>query len=1456
MKRYATQLLISLLLVFSAAATAQQPFVADTLDGRVYVNGLPVFTAQELAPFKSVPRLIIDESIRQRILPEFVDNSQLPYFRPIFNQTSLECGQAAGVSYLFTYEINRLRDLPSNVPENQYPSHFVFNWSNAGGGHANPYFDSWNIIKELGTPTVSQYGGSQNFGGVTRWMNGYDAYYQAMHNRLWDFYTIPLNDADDLEVLRHWIDNHTKGEETGGVAVFYASFQGVNNYLPPGTPEAGKAVIPIMSPYANHALTVVGYHDSIRFDLNNDGQYTNHLDINGDGVVDILDWEIGGVKIANSFGATSWGNQGFAYLLYSALCRPLHLGGVWNRAVHVVNAKDQTQPPITYKATITHNSREKIKVMAGVAAGFDAEFPEYIIEFPVLNYQGGNLYMQGGSSEADKTLEFGLDVTRLLRYLESGQDATFFILVNEKDPWNGGTGSLDYFALIDYTDGMVEIAAPQTNVPLVENGLTMLKVNAQVSFDAPEIIIQGLEPATINEPYQMQMLAAGGNEPYQWKIKQNYLSEYGNHPFPEITAQQLNPSSSTNGIAVKEIDFDFPFYGETYNKISVHTDGYLMFTEEPYPWIFLVDELVLFKNLKNISPYMCKPLGISGGGEMWYEGDQNKATFRWRATEHSTNNILNFAVSLYPSGKIEFFYGDIVAAYWNKWHAGISGGDDLNYVLLDISNTYNIQPNTMATIEPDFATTEMKITEDGLLHGTPTQPYEAVDIEFFVKDVNGLKGSKVLPFFTDGINKIVIRNVTVTSGDDHIIEYGESVSLSVELQNISAEVVDATEMLIATQDPHVTLVDHSVALTSFQPGQTIVFEDAFAFDVDLAVPNNHNIIFSTEIMAPQETFNSYIYLKAYAPALAIGAISFDDGNNGYPEPGETIEVNIAVINSGGGKAYNLEALLSNNDPLVNINQSAWTTDVLDGGAMASAKFEIHIDESAPIGHFSQLNLHATADHGFSASDIFLFSIGYMVEDFETGDFSSYDWQFSGAAPWFVTNEEPYEGVYCMRSGAISHNEHSVAKVTMNVVADGEISFYYKVSSESNYDFLTFSIDGNSLGSWSGNIGWTQATFTVQAGERTFEWKYDKDFSVSHGSDCAWVDYIVFPPVAPEGLMVFAGVDKTTCEDTPATMQAVVSNAATIEWTTSGDGSFSDPHIQNPIYHHSDNDVNSGSVQLTLTVSDDSGNTLSDDMTLSFAHTPVIMAGNDQTICAGQSVSLAGSTQYAGSVAWFTNGDGTFENPGLLQTIYHPGPGDIAAGGVIIGLEGQAITPCLGEYSDLLEIIILALPEVIFSEIEDLCLDSPAIELTEGFPAGGDYSGPGVMDGWFHPEIAGIGLHVLTYDYVDENGCENSATTEVFVDDCTAVPRFGLLAFNIFPNPGDGRFNLQFDQKISGVLRVEIFNTAGNRVFADAFVVNDAAVIQQINLSSQPDGVYYMRLTGSGISASAKLVIRK
>lgn len=1454
MKKFLLPTLMLLLLITTKTASSQQTPVTETNNGRVYIDGLPLFTPEDLEGFTSLPTLELSQTLRGRDLPVNVDNSQLPYFRPIFNQSSLECGQAAGVGYLYTYEIDRLRNLTADNPNTQYPTHFVFNWSNNGAGNAAAFFDSWNIIKEVGTPNVADYGGNLNTGGVSRWMNGYNLYYRAMKNRLWDFYKIPLNNPADLEVLKHWIDNHGKGEETGGVAVFYASYTGVNQTLPAGTPEAGKYVLTILGNYANHALTVVGYHDSIRYDINSDGQYTNHLDINNDGVVDILDWEIGGVKIANSYSATSWGNQGYAYLMYSALCRTLPLGGVWNRSVHVINAKENPSPQLTYKATVTHNSRHLLKVMVGIANGFDAAQPEHIIEYPILNYQGGNFYMQGGSSETDKTLEFGLDITQLLKYVDSGQNATFFFMVNERDPSNSGIGMVNSLSLMDYTNELVEIPCSQTNVPLVENGLTMLKINANIAFDAPDVLIEALEPATINEPYQFQMIGTGGTEPYQWKIKQQYVSQTGYQNFPNVSAQQLSPNNSTSGFATKTIDFQFPFYGKIYTKISIHTDGYLMFSEEPYPWTFLVDELVLFKNLRNISPYMAKTLGVSGGGGMWYEGDQNKATFRWKATEYSTGNILNFAVSLYPSGEIEFFYGEANGASWNKWHAGISDGEDFNYLLLDISNTYNIQPNTKISIEPDFAFSEMKITESGLFYGTPTRPYEAVDVEFSLKDANGLQGTKALPFFTDGINKIVIRNVNVVSGNDNIIEYGETAVLSVELQNISDEVINASEMTISIQNQYITLVDNTLALTSFQPGQMITFADAFSFDVSTQVPNNHNIIFATEITAPDDSFNSHIYLKAYTPALAIGTISVDDGNNGYPEPGETLQLLVTILNGGGGKAYNLISNIETSDPYITINQGSWSTAILPGNGSAVAQFEVFVHGDTPIGHFSQINVYAMADQGFSASHAFMISIGFVLEDFETGDFSSYDWEFGGSAPWFVTDISPYEGTYSMRSGQISDNQVSSVNVTMNVLADGEINFSYKVSSEANYDYLVFSIDGTTMGSWAGNVAWTQGTFPVQAGERTFSWSYEKDVSVSTGSDCAWVDYIVFPPSVPEGLIAFAGPDMTICQNHSPVMQAIVANAISMEWATSGDGTFSDPSIVNPTYTPGQNDINSGSVQLSLTAYDNLGNSLSDDLLLSITRLPYVYTGEDATVCAVQAIAINATLQYTAVCSWSTSGDGIFEITNQPITIYYPGQNDLSSGNVVLTLTGVSVSPCSGNVSDSLSITFLPLPEVTFAELPDLCHNSPAYELTEGSPSGGVYSGTGVIDGWFYPEVAGLGIHELTYTFSDGNGCENSAIQEIFVDDCIGIAPPENPGFSIFPNPGDGLFTISFDQQISGSYRVEVFNTFGQRIFSEMIMLNDNT--SNLDLTEQPDGVYYVKLTGSDYRAVSKLVVRR
>ncbi len=139
----------------------------------------------------------------------------------------------------------------------------------------------------------------------------------------------------------------------------------------------------------------------------------------------------------------------------------------------------------------------------------------------------------------------------------------------------------------------------------------------------------------------------------------------------------------------------------------------------------------------------------------------------------------------------------------------------------------------------------------------------------------------------------------------------------------------------------------------------------------------------------------------------------------------------------------------------------------------------------------------------------LFTENTSTEEFETGDFNRFDWTSYGNADWTVTSDEHKSGTYSTKAGLINNYGSTTLKLTLDCIS-GQISFYYKVSSERNYDYLRFYIDGTQQNQWSGNEDWTQVSFPVKAGRRTFEWTYSKDESSSYGSDTAWIDDIVFP----------------------------------------------------------------------------------------------------------------------------------------------------------------------------------------------------------------------------------------------------------------------------------------------------------------------------------------------------------
>ncbi len=132
----------------------------------------------------------------------------------------------------------------------------------------------------------------------------------------------------------------------------------------------------------------------------------------------------------------------------------------------------------------------------------------------------------------------------------------------------------------------------------------------------------------------------------------------------------------------------------------------------------------------------------------------------------------------------------------------------------------------------------------------------------------------------------------------------------------------------------------------------------------------------------------------------------------------------------------------------------------------------------------------------------------IEEDFETGNFDRHRWELGGNIAPYIQQQETYEGRHAVRFGNITHNQKSYLEITLDIPQDTEVSFYYKVSSESDYDFLCFYIDGQRIARWSGETGWNRYETELKAGTRTLRWSYEKDESESHRQDTAWIDNIV------------------------------------------------------------------------------------------------------------------------------------------------------------------------------------------------------------------------------------------------------------------------------------------------------------------------------------------------------------
>ena len=140
--------------------------------------------------------------------------------------------------------------------------------------------------------------------------------------------------------------------------------------------------------------------------------------------------------------------------------------------------------------------------------------------------------------------------------------------------------------------------------------------------------------------------------------------------------------------------------------------------------------------------------------------------------------------------------------------------------------------------------------------------------------------------------------------------------------------------------------------------------------------------------------------------------------------------------------------------------------------------------------------------------------------------------------------------------------------------------------------------------------------------------------------------------------------------------ATASNQASLQWTTTGLGGFTNTTTLNPTYVPLADETGLVTFTLTANPTDPCAAPAISTKTLTIQAKPTADAGSEATICQGSNHTISGATATNGSINWTTsNGSGFFTGNGTLTPTYHPSVNDFASNSVTLTLNVTGIGLC-------------------------------------------------------------------------------------------------------------------------------------------------------------------------------------
>ena len=639
-----------------------------------------------------------------------------------------------------------------------------------------------------------------------------------------------------------------------------------------------------------------------------------------------------------------------------------------------------------------------------------------------------------------------------------------------------------------------------------------------------------------------------------------------------------------------------------------------------------------------------------------------------------------------------------------------------------------------------------------------------------------------------------------------------------------------------------------------------------------------------------------------APYLIFNAIEINDaeGNdNQAPDYDETCNFGISIHNAGFDNMDGFNVTLSCGHPSVEIMQGGFTYNSMSANEIQTKNnaFTVHFNDDFADQEKVKFYLkmendsHTFIDSVTLAVNAPILKYGALtLTDLDgtemdrlmkgTSVYLTFDIENQGHSRSFEINNK-----FDLLAPFVRVSESKVAIPAIEANATGQVTFLVNVDDDAADGILNYSLQAES-GHYADRIesqilmGYTSEDFEGENLNENLQWNLgsgNKKWAVAEDPTAQGGHCMKSPTISDKvtaNLLIGITTDvadkisfshKTSTEE--GDLLIFTLNGKEIE-TWSGIGEW----------ERSEYDLPAGTNLIRFSFRKNAeGSAGEDAVMIDDLHFPpmanlVLYAGDDTETCSNASFTPDSYIYNHSEFVWSTNGDGTFDDATLEHPSYTFGEADKAAGQVELTLTG---TSALNGNQQSSTVAVSLIPSFEPSYAPEM--PSGATEVDLRLVSESEFEGEEIGEVIYiwslEPETAGTitseghraqvewngdyrGQATVSYHY--ENPCGSTAISEaltVNVFNSTAIDEQNASAFEIFPNPTDGKIDLVLGKNLQGNTVVEVYNLLGERMLRKQAHLLRHDETLSLDLSGMASGLYIIKLSTENGSCSKKVSVK-